>query len=149
MKLRIRLEYVTSSEASGVQWLLPEQTAGKAHPFLFTQCQAIHARSVMPCQDTPAYKCTYTASITVPEPLTGVYIHGHFGDGLLAGCLRAYQPRDYSWPVLKSSRAFVVCLSAHERRVEGQHNRRRKDDVLLWPGRSHPDLPPGLGGRQA
>lgn len=71
MKLRIRLEYATSSAASGVQWLLPEQTAGKTHPYLFTQCQAIHARSVMPCQDTPANKCTYTAAITVPKPLTG------------------------------------------------------------------------------
>lgn len=71
MRLRIRLQYRTSSEASGVQWLQPEQTAGKTHPYLFTQCQAIHARSVMPCQDTPAHKCTYTASVTVPAPLTG------------------------------------------------------------------------------
>lgn len=86
MTLRITLRYTTSAEASGVQWLLPEQTAGKAHPFLFTQCQAIHARSVMPCQDTPAHKCTYAASVTVPAELTGLRAAG----GRAAAVLRCW-----------------------------------------------------------
>jgi leukotriene-A4 hydrolase len=54
------------------QWLEREQTAGKEHPFLFTQCQAIHARSLLPCQDTPGNKCPYRAAITVPAPLVAV-----------------------------------------------------------------------------
>ena len=41
-------------------------------PFLFTQCQAIHARSFLPCQDTPGAKTTYTATITTPKALTAI-----------------------------------------------------------------------------
>jgi leukotriene-A4 hydrolase len=65
----VKVEYATSPSASAVQWLTPEQTVGKAHPYIFTQCQAIHARSLLPCMDTPGIKSTYTAALTVPAPL--------------------------------------------------------------------------------
>ena len=48
------------------------QTVGKVHPYLFTQCQAIHARSMYPCQDTCSSKITYDAEITVPEGLVAL-----------------------------------------------------------------------------
>jgi leukotriene-A4 hydrolase len=41
---QVKVSYSTSPEASACKWLPPEQTAGKARPYLFTQSQAIHAR---------------------------------------------------------------------------------------------------------
>lgn len=60
---------MTTPKSTAIQWLNPEQTVGKTHPYLFTQSQAIHARSLLPCQDTPAVKATYVAQVTCPAPL--------------------------------------------------------------------------------
>ncbi|XP_063422028.1 leukotriene A-4 hydrolase-like isoform X2 [Mytilus trossulus] len=69
-KLNISIEYETSPEASAFQWLTADQTAGKRQPYLFSQCQAIHCRSFVPCQDTPSVKFPYTAKITAPKEIT-------------------------------------------------------------------------------
>src|SRR5690606_30025527 len=65
----VQIRYRTSPEAEALQWLTAHQTAGKLHPFLFTQSQAILARSWVPCQDTPGVRFTYDADVTVPAHL--------------------------------------------------------------------------------
>jgi len=66
---RVFITYSTSPSAAALQWLQPEQTSGGKHPFLFTQSQAILARTWIPLQDSPGIKFTYDARITVPSGL--------------------------------------------------------------------------------
>lgn len=69
---RIRVRYATGPGAKALKWLTPEQTTGGAHPFLFTQSQAILARTWIPVQDSPGIRFTYKARVQVPTPLMAV-----------------------------------------------------------------------------
>ncbi|GAA3968163.1 M1 family metallopeptidase [Hymenobacter antarcticus] len=64
----LRVHYHTAPTAAALQWLLPAQTAG-SQPFLFTQSQAILARTWLPCQDSPGIRFTYEARVRVPAHL--------------------------------------------------------------------------------
>ena len=93
----IVVDYATRPDSSALQWLDPAQTEGKIHPFLFSQCQAIHARAMVPCQDSPGARVAYRAEITVPGSLAAVMSAGpegddHNGDGTRTFAFRMPQP---------------------------------------------------------
>ena len=67
----VNIDYTTKPEAAALQWLTPEQ-AGSPSPFLYTQSQAILARTWVPCQDSPAVRMTYEATIRVPQGLMAI-----------------------------------------------------------------------------
>jgi leukotriene-A4 hydrolase len=69
---QVRISYRTVPEATALQWLDPRQTTSGTLPFLFTQSQSIHARSWVPCMDSPGVRLTYEAVIRVPPGTTAV-----------------------------------------------------------------------------
>lgn len=69
---KLIITYSTKPDADALQWLQPSQTAGKKHPYLFTQGQAILTRTWIPIQDSPGIRLTYDAKITVPTELMAV-----------------------------------------------------------------------------
>ena len=64
--------YETTNKSEALDWLLPNQTAGKTFPFMYTQGQSIFTRSWIPIQDTPGFRITYSAKINTPENMMAV-----------------------------------------------------------------------------
>jgi len=59
----VSITYTTQPRADALLWVEGE------NPFLFTQSQAILARTWIPCQDSPGVRFTYNASVIVPNNL--------------------------------------------------------------------------------
>lgn len=66
------IKYKTNPHAAGLQWLEPSQTADRKLPFLYSQAQAILARTFVPCQDSPGIRITYEATIRTPSGFEAV-----------------------------------------------------------------------------
>lgn len=66
----VRITYATVPSSTALQWLTPEQTADGTHPYVYSQSQTIHARSMLPVPDSPAARFTYEAEVDVPADFT-------------------------------------------------------------------------------
>jgi leukotriene-A4 hydrolase len=89
----VRISYQTRPEASGLQWVAPAQTANKTDPFLFTQSEAIHARSWIPLQGSPQVRMTYDAIIRVPPGMRAVMSAEHSTELAADGVYRFTMPQ--------------------------------------------------------
>jgi leukotriene-A4 hydrolase len=52
-KVDVLIEYETTKECTALGWLEAQQTGSGKYPFLYSQCQAIHCRSLL--REFPPY----------------------------------------------------------------------------------------------
>ncbi|KAE9579593.1 Leukotriene A-4 hydrolase [Colletotrichum fructicola] len=60
---KLAIDFETTTDTTGLQWFKASQTDDKKYPFMFSQGEPVHARSMFPCQDTPSIKTTFDMTI--------------------------------------------------------------------------------------
>ncbi|VDN24719.1 unnamed protein product, partial [Gongylonema pulchrum] len=112
-KKELTFIYRTGKQCTALQFLEAEQTATKKRPYLFSQCQAIHARSIIPCMDTPSVKQTYDAVVAVPNDLVCLMSAIATGQPQEVGELRKFA---FKQPVRIPSYLVAIVVGLMEKR---------------------------------
>eukprot|EP01029_Cantina_marsupialis_P028276 TRINITY_DN775948_c0_g1_i1.p1 TRINITY_DN775948_c0_g1~~TRINITY_DN775948_c0_g1_i1.p1 ORF type:complete len:661 (+),score=196.27 TRINITY_DN775948_c0_g1_i1:322-2304(+) len=117
--VKIAVEFETKPCSSAIQWLKAEQTAGKKHPYMFTQSQAIHARSFFPCQDTPGVKSTYEAEVKVPTGMVAAMSALNVGEPIVDGEFTTFK---FKQSVVTPSYLVALVVGNLERKQIGERS---------------------------
>lgn len=112
---QVVIAYETSENAEALQWLEPSQTTDKVYPFLFTQSQAILARSWIPIQDSPGIRFTYDAKVQVPKNLLALMSASNPADKNENGV--------YQFEMKQAIPAYLMALSVGDIRFSSLGNR--------------------------
>ena len=105
---QVRISYTTSPQASGLQWLQPSMTEGKTLPFMFSQSEAIHARSWIPLQDTPGVRFSYDAHITTPKNVIALMSAGNDPEATKRGSERS---GDYNFRMPQQVPSYLLAIA--------------------------------------
>lgn len=102
----LTIAYSTTNETLSLNFLTPLQTEGKVFPYAYTHCEAIDCRTLLPVQDTPSVKATYSALVKAPANLT-VYMSGNTVNSTVVG--------DYKYTSIQMNTpipSYLIALAA-------------------------------------
>lgn len=108
----VRFFYTVTEEASALQWLSAAATKGQKFPYCFTQSQAIHARSLFPCMDSPGVKAPYSATVTAPKWCTVLMSALQDEDAGAAAAAAGEGKNCFVWKQPVPTPSYLVALAA-------------------------------------
>jgi len=125
---KIVIHYKTRPSAGALQWLSPAQTYDQTHPFLFSQSQAILARTWIPLQDKPSVRFTYSAQVRVVCGATSVG-----AAGVRTGAADCIGVPDLADAPIKPTDFNVVMSAVKLGNPEGDFESASKFGPRCWP----------------
>jgi aminopeptidase N len=139
----IKIEYETTENSPALQWLTPEQTAGRKKAFLYTHSEAIGARSWIPLQDTPQVRATYSAIIHTDDDMHAVM------SAELTKQERAGAGRVYHFDMPQAVPSYLIALAVGDLKFQATGSRTgvwAEKSVLKAAAKEFSDVEQMIGG---